>query len=50
MVLALELVGEEAAFGGMHLKALLMGHRCWKVLHTLFRQPPPRCLVSFSGL
>ena len=50
MVHALELVEEEAAFGGMHLKALLMGLRCRKVLRTLFWQPPPRCLFSFSGL
>ena len=46
----MELVGEEAAFGGMHLKALLMGLRCWKVLHTFFWQPPPRCLAFFSDL
>ena len=50
VVLALELVGEEAAFGGMHLKGLPMGLRCRKVLHILFWQPPPRCLFSFSGL
>ena len=49
VVPALELVGGEAAFGDMHLKGLLMGLRCRKVLHTLFWQPPPRCLFFFSS-
>ena len=49
VVPALELVGGEAAFGDMHLKGLLMGLRCRKVLHTLFWQPLPRCLFFFSS-
>ena len=45
----LELVGGEAAFGDMHLKGLLMGLRCRKVLHTLFWQPLPRCPFFLSS-
>ena len=49
VVPALEHVGGEAAFWDMHLKGLLMGLRCRKVLHTLFWQPLPRCLFFFSS-
>ena len=50
VVSALELVGGGAAFGDVHLKGLLKGLLCRKVLHALFWQPPPRCLFFFSSL
>ena len=48
VVPALELVRGKAAFGDMHLKGLLMGLRCRKVLHTLFWQPLPAVFSSFQ--
>ena len=50
VVPVLELVGGEAAFGDMRLKGLPMGPQCRTVLHTLFWQPLPRCLVFFLSL